>query len=208
MCVNRLGQIVPADCKNHFGRKSEMPPLNSSYRGGRDSGAGRTFDGHQVTHKNRRSSPWREAVEAKKDIPQPVHRGERPPSDSHSLSPLEYRTDLNEKGNASAKQPVDKVEKTQKQLWPMGDPMKTARAAYTSDLWTFDVILDATEDKRKARLLRMLIAEEQARIQMARLAEPEVPDVCIEEALSRRPILYLIRRAAQARVLRQIKCAV
>ena len=83
---------------------------------------------------------------------------------------------------------------------------------------TFEMIADTAEDNRgnllartasgKARLLRMLIAEEQARIQMARLAEPEVPDVCIEEALSRRPILYLIRRAAQARVLRQIKCAV
>ena len=78
--------------------------------------------------------------------------------------------------------------------------MEVARTLCASGLLGFDVVLGASEDERstlfaqmaagKARLLRMLLMEAGPGTQTPEPADPQFPDVRIEEASSWRPILF------------------
>ena len=66
-------------------------------------------------------SRWREGAAADRNALQQDPPRERLASDFQSLTQCDRQLDANERVKASAEQPVDKADKSQKQLWPRFD---------------------------------------------------------------------------------------
>ena len=66
-------------------------------------------------------------------------------NDPQSLSQHERHPDKDERVYALAKQLPGKVDRTRMRQRPTGDPVRIAFVVCAPDLWTFDMLLDATE---------------------------------------------------------------
>ena len=98
-----------------------------------------------------------------------------------------------------ARRLADSVDVKLKVQVPMETLIKMALVACAADFFTFENIIDTSEDERKAlfarlpsgraRALRMLIAAEKPKTQMSKPTKAQFPDVSIGETVRRRPIL-------------------